>query len=162
MYRMFYKKTEDIIEGKLVYRQGDYSFDFIPFSTDKFDTIVGEQSTTSLLINTLQIEISIQSKRLLYIWGYCPLFNYQEADIPEIKFEDGEITLLSDAALDIGVSMNISNGLKWSLYGDKKTGWSVVTYHDKWQNSKFIRIANGCIVGLIDMQISCLCLNPDT
>lgn len=55
--------------GRLVYRELEYSLDFVEYSVDDLDELSGDGGRTSLTVHTLQIEIGISTGGLLYPWG---------------------------------------------------------------------------------------------
>src|SRR5438067_1407980 len=58
--------------GVLFYSKREYSFRFVPASPDQLTERVGERGVTSLSVGTLQIEVGIEHKRALYVWGLHP------------------------------------------------------------------------------------------
>ena len=60
------------LEGQLIYNSEEYSFDFRPRSNQELSNRVGNEGTTSITIDTLQIEVDIESGLALYVFGYYP------------------------------------------------------------------------------------------
>ena len=148
MKTFLYQENDSILHGKQIYRRGEYSFDFLPKNHDELNELVGTMGTTSLSIDTLQIEIGIENRNLLYIWGYHPYFNWKTASIPDIKAILGSVVLSSNQKLESGVSLTVDKSQKWQTFHDANSGWIVITRHEDFLTGTCIKIADGCFVEL--------------
>ena len=115
--------------------------------------------TTSLSIGTLQIEIGIEKRNLLYVWGYHPFFNWKTTSIPEPEAFLGSVTLLPEHKLESGVSLAVDEGQKWRTFHDTNSGHIVITKHENFLAGKLIKIADGCIIELKENSLSSLVLH---
>lgn len=159
MNQFSYQKSNRILAGKQIYRRNEYSFDFIPASPDFIRKLIGDKGSTSLSIDTLQIEVSIQQNRLLYVWGYYPWFKWKKKDLPEMNYSDGEV-FLSEQELVMGVSIDIDASKNWFTLYDEETGRIVVTYTENFADANMIRITNDTLLGLKKNMLQCLCIHP--
>lgn len=97
----FYRAYKPLL-GRLVYRELEYSLDFVEYSVDDLDELSGDGGRTSLTVHTLQIEIEIEIEigistgRLLYPWGLIPLMQVVKKPLIE---PDGYMGCLLQQAL---------------------------------------------------------------
>jgi hypothetical protein len=161
MKKFSYQENDSILQGKQIYRRSEYSFDFLPHNHDELKEQVGAMGTTSLSIGTLQIEIGIEKRNLLYVWGYHPYFNWETASIPEPEALLGDVTLSSEHKLESGVSLAVDAGQKWQTFHDANSGLIVITRREDFLAGTCIEIANCCIVELKKNSLSSLVLHVE-
>lgn len=161
MITFAYREQDTILHGKQVYRKSEYAFDFLPENQDELSRLAGGMGNTSLSVGTLQIEVGIENRNLLYVWGYHPYFNWRTAAIPEIKVRPGSVILSSSHELRPGVSLVVDEGQSWQTFCD--TGWArvLITKREVLPagDSTFIEIASGCFVELVENSLVSLVLH---
>ncbi|MCL4872324.1 MAG: hypothetical protein KJ063_25465 [Anaerolineae bacterium] len=148
MKKFSYKELDSILHGKQIYRRNEYSFDFLPDNHDELKELIGAMGTTSLSIGTLQIEISIENRKLLYVWGYHPYFNWKTASILEPEAFLGSVTLSPKHKLEPGVSLAVAEDEKWQTFHDANSGCIVVTRYEDFLTGTCIKIADDCTIEL--------------
>lgn len=156
-----YQKQNCILHGKQIYQKDEYSFDFIPNDQNVLRELAGTMGTTSLSIGTLQIEIGIEHKNLLYVWGYHPWFNWKTTLLPEIRFSLGCVTLSSDHKLTEGITLAIDEGQNWQTFRDSNLGYIIITRCEDFLKHSLIKIADGCMAELKGDSLLSLCLRVE-
>lgn len=111
------KKNTENVKGVLAYRKAEHSLSFELSSDQK--SLIGLQGRTSLTFQTLQVEIDIASKRLLYPWGYFPIVNAISGDISEFDSQNGSVTV-QGMVLQPGVSIEYLSARKWKKIFDRR------------------------------------------
>lgn len=150
----FCKKDRPLL-GKLVYRESEYSLDFIECSSDDFSKLSGDEGCTSLTVHTLQIEIGVSTGKLLYPWGLFPLIHAMDKSliIPDSYY--GELSFKTEKnKIRPGVSIDFSGSESWELCKDPSSGWiflgdpSIAQYSCsiEFANDVIASMANDCIV----------------
>ncbi|HET7176632.1 MAG TPA: hypothetical protein VFK21_11570 [Gammaproteobacteria bacterium] len=112
----FIDKNAEKVKGILAYRKEEHSLSF-ELSSDQKD-LIGFQGRTSLTFQTLQAEVDIASKRLLYLWGYFPIVNAISGDISELDSQNASVTV-QDVVLRPGVSIEFLSARKWKKVFDR-------------------------------------------
>lgn len=148
MQTFSFQENQFVLQGQQIYRKNEYSFDFLLDNDSMLKEHAGKMGTTSLSIGTLQIEIAIENKALLYVWGFHPYFNWQSKQIPEVETILGTVILTSDCELQQGVALSISDGQNWQTFHDASSEQIVITKSDEFLTGTNIRINNCCIVEL--------------
>lgn len=94
------------VRGCLRYVREDYAFNF------RMD--VGEQerfgkgSTTSFVVNTLQLEVAVDSSLCLYVWGYCPMGRWEQSLLSPPIGQTGSLRASHGKPLEHGVAVGLS------------------------------------------------------
>ena len=154
-----YRESDAILHGIPIYRKGEHSFEFLMKDDAELIAVAGKMGTTSLSIGTLQVEIGIESRNLLYVWGYHPRFNWRTAVIPIPKVIPGVVTLKSDVNLELGVSLSLEEGGLWQTFYDANSEYVAITRNEDFLSGIPIQIADGCIVVLKAGVLSSLLLH---
>lgn len=111
------------LEGELVYRDADHAFDFVPASMGIAREHAGASGATSLLLGTLQLEVSAESGVVLYPWGYHPKAAWRASSLSPAAVRRGAVRALSDAPLVAGISRDVAPSARWTTSYDSKSGW---------------------------------------
>lgn len=143
------KEMQEIEKRLLVYREEEYSFDIEPHDGTGY---------TSILINDLQLEINDIGK-LLYVWGLCPLNNFQNTDEFPKKYQTKNIFANLENAIIPGVSYKLNELERWPIYINKKNGW-VCIGNPTIENQKLIEFAPNCILAINELDAVALWLLP--
>ena len=137
-----------IPQMSLVYREEDYSFDTVPLKLEGF---------TSILINDLHLEITYERK-IIYVWGLCPLTNYLKTDKIPDNYTGGEVTVILDNPTP-GISKRLNDDKRWPVYINKKKGW--VCIGDPHSSAELsIEFIPNCIAVLDKDRLKALWLKP--
>jgi hypothetical protein len=141
-----------VLKGKHVYRREDYAFDFLPASIEQLRCGIGDLGTASLTIHELQIEMDVETGRLVYVWGYCPWFSWIETDMPlDGPVVDGAVFAL-EHELDRGEARSIppTQREQWRIMHNPSSGWviAIAASTEDTGTDILVRITEGCILGL--------------
>jgi hypothetical protein len=151
----------DCLKGRLKYRREDNAFDFEPSSVDELVKRTGSQGITSLALGTLQIELGVETGRLLYVWGYHPSSGWATQELVDVDSETGCLAVTSDAPLVSGVSLSLGQADAWTTMFDSRSGWVAVEPVKPGRVDQYIEIAENVLIGLADQQIVSLRLRPE-
>jgi hypothetical protein len=135
-------------EGSVVYRTDDRAFDFAPH--------VHSYEATSLLAGTLQLEIDVPTRRLLYVWGYSPAESWEDARLSMPIGEDLGVFVDDEVTLTQGVSRPLPGD--WRPRWDKASRTFVAEQLDL-EVDCYARIGQSCTIGLAGRQIGALWLS---
>lgn len=148
------------LKGSLVYRQEEHSFDFLLTSNSDIASRLGESGTTSIALGTLQIEIDVQSRQLLFVWGYYPLLKANRVkSIIRPEIVKGGIYLDTGESLTAGASISLAETSDLVTVIDDETGWIQVE-RSSMKGDVFIEFASGCVAGLRRAELVSLLLMP--
>jgi hypothetical protein len=147
------------IEGDLFYVQDELSIDFRPDPDFNFTPVVGSRGNTSLLLDTLQIEVSAEYRTALFVWGYWPNINWTDGKVDPHIAEEGTLIFDDFLDLEIGISQELSLD-NWITQYDKTTGWIRVS-EKKPINEDLVRIATNTLLGISEGVLSSIMLKPD-
>ena len=149
------------LPGRVVYRAADYAFDFEIQSHKDLSDRVGQHGTTSLLIGTLQIEVSIETGLLLYVWGYCPSTQWSRATVIPAFRKSGCVKLISSNRLEVGISEKYVKIMQWPIVYDDESGWICVGKADQPMGANWIEFATDTIAVVQGTVLYALLLRPD-
>lgn len=133
----------------LVYRDEEYSFDIDPYENEGF---------TSILVNDLQLEINDQGE-VLYVWGYCPLINYEETTAFPKKIQKKSLFAILVPPPIPGVSYKLNENERWNIYINKKKGW-ICLGNPKTKNVQMVEFSPHCVATLENQEIIAIWLHP--
>lgn len=125
-----------------------------------YGLLSGIEGTTSLLFGTLQIEVDVATRRLLFIWGYHPLMKAHLVDIQLPKPTRGALFIASGRPFTPGVSLSIAEADKVVTYLDPDSGWIQISKSVGVEVNKYVEFATGTIAGLHEDALTSLFLKP--
>src|SRR5689334_21313519 len=97
------------LQGKLVYRAYEHSFDFKVESEPELLRHAGNKGTTSVLVGTLRIEIGIETGNALFVWGLHSHNSQWKRDRLERVFsEKGCVKVSFDCEANVGISQELA------------------------------------------------------
>jgi hypothetical protein len=143
------QNPQEVQKFSLVYRAEDYSFDVEPLDGS---------GDTSIMINDLQLEIDHEG-RILYVWGLCPLIEYQETDEIPQKYKVYSLVALLDKPPVPGISYRLNEESRWPVYINKKKGW-VCLGDPKTKNKELIEFAPNCVATMDEQELIAIWLHP--
>lgn len=106
-----YYYSNQIIDGTLVYRRSENSFDFLSNNTGDI----------SILIKYLQITINASNNRMISVWGLHPHHLWKKTNLVTPTFKDGIVECIGN--YESGVSYRIEEYENWDTYFDQSNGW---------------------------------------
>ncbi|MCC8373917.1 MULTISPECIES: hypothetical protein [Photorhabdus] len=149
------------LQGKLIYRESEYSIDFIDYSEVEVERKTGNQGCTSLTIGTLQIEVGVESGKLLYPWGLYPLQHCESRELIIPTMLPGEIFVyLNNTKLIQGVAMDIPNINLWPAFRDPSTKWICIGDDELIGGITVIQFADNVAMALRNDSLMSLWIKP--
>ncbi|MFJ7903084.1 hypothetical protein ACIQ6V_21750 [Streptomyces sp. NPDC096198] len=145
------------LDGVLTYDDSEYGFSFDARSPKALGERLGTKGVTSALIGTLQLEIDVESREIVYVWGYFPNVRGDVGDLEAPVASPGRVFLSSDDFLEAGVSFDVP-GKPWRVTYDPSSGWVALRLSDA--PATLVQIADGTVVGLDDGALVSLWLRP--
>ncbi|MER6630095.1 hypothetical protein ABT301_17975 [Streptomyces sp. NPDC000987] len=146
------------LEGVLIYDESEYGFSFSVQSGNSLSDRLGSEGVASVLIGALQLEVDIESREVLFVWGYFPNVRGVVAELSAPKFTSGRVFISSDHSFKSGVSCEIPGGERRVSY-DPSSGWVAICLNDA-IDAKFVQIANGTVLGVGDGDLVSVWLHP--
>ena len=110
------------VEGILEYRARDYAFAFLPSDPAALRTLVGDQGTTSLVFGSVQVEVSVDSGRCLFAWGYSPRQGWRPGSISGLPDVRSGACFTSGVLLRPGVSIGVIGSTDILVSHDAESG----------------------------------------
>jgi hypothetical protein len=161
--KVTYTTTENALCGDLIYRSYEYSIDFINDTLDKPAIDIGNKGCFSLAIGTLQVEVDIETKKILYPWGYFPIINYIPAKIDMPNFLHGSIYVdVDELDLTNRIAYKIPKSDSWKTFKDMRSNWIYIG-NDKNINDNgitYVEFAKNSALGIKDNNIVALSIKP--
>ncbi|MFD5229119.1 hypothetical protein ACFY9S_37290 [Streptomyces sp. NPDC012474] len=146
------------LEGVLTYDESEYGFSFSAQNGEALSERLGSEGVTSLLIGTLQLEVDIESREVLFAWGYFPNVRGFVSKLSPPRCKSGRVFISSEHSFVPGVSFEVP-GDGWRVEYDPSTGW--ITIHLKnAADVELVRIASGTVLGIENGDLTSVWLNP--
>ena len=161
MEASFVTHEGDELEGSLVYATQDHAFRFDPGSPAAMAERTGTAGVTSLAIGTLQIEVGVGSRLVLFVWGLHPRAQWVEDRLTGPAFRRGTVEVLYPPGLRRGVSVGLAEVKAWSTVFDPETGWLRVAPSGELRDDTHVLVATGVVLGLRrDGELGSIWLQP--
>jgi hypothetical protein len=148
------------LEGLVVFRDLEHSFDFVNLAPSDLEDRVGNSGLTSLSIGTMQIEVSLATHCLLFVWGLHPRTQWISGIVDPPNFKSGGVQLTCPSHLDSGVSVKVLGMTGWLTTYDEKSGWVRTHLGIPKADTETIGIASDTVIGLAGDQLNSVWLNP--
>lgn len=148
------------LDGSLVYAESDHAFGFRAGSPMVLRDLVGDAGVTSLSIDTLQIEVAVATRVVLFVWGLHPRTRWQTGALEPPSSRPGRIRVADSVRLEAGVSVGLVRGATWLTTYDPGTGWLRVAEAGNLETEDRVLVATGTVIGLLDGKINSLWLQP--
>jgi len=142
--------------GRCVYVQSDHSLDFV--LDDARDR--GAIDRTSLTLGMLQLEVDIQTRLLMYVWGYHPRAAWKEGVVNAPRAVPGGVRIDPSVHLAPGVSQAVGDEQSWFSTYDAKNGWLFIDRHSNEAPDAVVEFARGILIGLASSRCVALWLHP--
>lgn len=147
------------VMGMPSYAIGDHAFDF-QIDSLQSDMSICSQPTTSLAIDTLQLEVAVDSARCLYIWGYCPMGMWRRSTLSPPTGLPGSLKADPDESLIPGVSVTLGEAALASVWFDPDTGWFCVGEKEAEPSAEVVEFATRCLAVVANGRLSSLWTQP--
>ncbi|GAA1719357.1 hypothetical protein [Streptomyces yatensis] len=152
-------QPSNALPGELLYSKSEYGFRFQAANAKELVTNEGGRGFTSVSIDTLQIEISVQTCRALYVWGYEPYTSWRNEDFDAPEARPGLVFLQPSEPYEEGVSLSIP-ARHWGRRYNRSTGWFATSPHDRDDAEWHVEIAKGIVLGGSTQGIQSVYLRP--
>lgn len=116
------------------------------------------EGVSSIVIDTLQIEVGLPRYDALYVWGYYPQSSWQISNLPEPVSTPGLIKL-TGCMLEPGISDSVPNGNLWRTEYDPNKGWVRIA-PESGATDDLTEIADGVLLGEDHGVLSSVWLQP--
>jgi hypothetical protein len=152
--------TDSANDGLVIYREGDYAFDFHPLDPLHLSERTGDQGVSSLGIGSLQIEIGIETRLALFAWGYCPRQGWKEGHLDVPRIVQGQVQV-NDQPLGRGVSHPVGEEASdWRTTYDIDSGWVRIHRTSSTDSDQLVEIASGTLLDIRNGDLWSLWLHP--
>lgn len=118
----------------------------------------GDQGKSSLVIDSLQLEVGVETGEVLYVWGYCPDSSWLPAVLEQPAYSAARIAADVDPPLEESISVLLSRSF-WKIQFDRESGWILISSSEKADES-VSEIAEGILLGLVEAKINSIWLRP--
>jgi hypothetical protein len=147
------------LPGTLTYVKQDHSFGFEPADRQKLETRRGPDGSTSIEIGTLQIEVGVATRGLLYAWGYHPVGSWVQKALLPPEILGGSAWLAPGLILKPGVAHVLASVGQWRTWHDPLNGWIRVGPDDQ-DDTVTVMIADGVAIGIRGGFLQTVWLHP--
>lgn len=145
-----YKRTNEIIEGTLIYRKEDHSFDFEPMRSSDF----------TILIGYLNITFNSHTRAARQIWGLNSYDSWQHKTLQKPVSFKGDLLLDASIKIESGEAERIIEVDTWSTFYDKQSGWICIGHPEYHLAEIAIEFASSTIAILENHTLKAIWLKP--
>lgn len=153
------RQPSNSLPGELLYSRSEYGFRFQTADAKDLVTSEGSMGFASVSIDTLQIEVSVQTGRALYVWGYEPYTGWRNEKFNEPEAQPGMVILQPNEPFEEGISLSIP-AQHWGRRYDQSTGWFATSPGDRDNAEWHVEIAKGIVLGGSARGIQSIYLRP--
>ncbi len=148
------------LAGRQLYIPSDYAFDFVPADPIVLQQRTGRLGVSSVLIETLQLEIGIETRMALYVWGYCPHLSWAIADVVRPRSYVAALKVLTEHTLLPGDAINLDSSGAWQLKHDPTSNWFYAGLQDVHEDIEYVEFVEDGIAGLHNGALVSLWMRP--
>lgn len=148
-----------VLRGRPHYIIEDHSFSFL-MDVDQEERC-GKLGTTSFAIDTLQLEISIESKLCLFLSGYCPLGLWKGASLSPPTNKPGSLRANYKSPLHPAIVVGIDSMVPPYPWFDTNSGWFCMGRKEPQGGAAAVEFATGCLGVVVDRKLSSLWIKPE-
>lgn len=145
--------------GTLLFSEGEHSFRFEPRSIIDLSARTGDLGLTSASVGTLQLELDIESGRVLFVWGLHPRASWSRGRAQPRGALEGSVRRVPASGLVRGVAVSLAPVGAWKTVHDPSTGW-VRVHRDKGDDHEAVVVATGTVLGLTSGCLNSVWLQP--
>lgn len=154
--------TDKSLCGRMVYRESEYSIDFIDYSREEVALRGGSQGFCSLTVGTLQIEVGVETGRLLYPWGLCPLVNCESIHMSMKSIGCGGLYVdTKSLGMISGVAVEVPGSSLWRMFKDIATEWICIGDYDMGEKVRLVQFSKSAMISLRDETAIAVWLRPE-
>jgi hypothetical protein len=113
------------------------------------------------MIGTLQIEIGIETRLALFVWGlHSHISKWRKGPLPRVVSRPGCLKVLFDEEPVVGVSQGLAEVGEWRTTYDANTGWICVSANEHDVAESHREFAENTIAGLSNEKLVSVWLRP--
>lgn len=133
MTRLHYSIADEVehLAGDPIYLRNDHAFDFLPADAAAVRQHAGKLGTTSVVLDTLQLDVGIETGLCLWVHGYSPTTGWNLRSVVPPPSQAGGLRCSAEDGLRQGVSIRAMVG-KPSVYFDTSSGWFCAAATQAW------------------------------
>jgi len=148
------------LAGRLVYVSSDYAIDFvIEPAVEQSEQALWDQGC-SISLQTLELHLSCQSRRVLFPRGYFPKTMWKPATLPVPVSVAGEVYARAGDSFLAGVARSLAEADEWTCVYDSTTGWLRFGGSQERSSSTWVEFASEAVLELNDGGAVALWLHP--
>ncbi len=163
MNRLHFSVVEGMqpLSGEAVYVRGDHAFDFRPAYAAVARQRAGELGTAAIALDTLQLEVGVETGLCLWVSGYSPVTGWMSRAVVAPPVQHGGLQCNVDGGLQRGVSVRAMVGQP-TRYFDPSTGWFCATTTEAWLSAGegAVEVATDTIVLVGEDQLLAIFVRP--
>jgi hypothetical protein len=148
------------VNGHPRYVSEDYAFDF-EMDLGEQEQRLGKQDRTSFVIDTLQLEVGVDTSLCLYIWGYCPMGKWGLSSLSPPTARRGLLRAIHDKPLVSAVSIGLEHMMPVNAWFDPESGWFCMGNREVPSGAQAVEFATGCLAVVVDGRLSSLWVRPE-
>ncbi len=148
----------DALKGLPIYVVADHAFNFEAPIDSQALAVVGDAGTTSLVLDTLQVEVSIRTRRCLWLWGYSPRNSWVRGRIPEPTANEGAAEVVG-VQLNRGVAIRVAPDGGVRKVFDQATGW-FGAFTGATAGAQAVRISTDTVLLVADAMLTAVLVRP--
>jgi acyl dehydratase len=142
------------------YRTDEWAFDFDVLAPQDYIDRTVAGGVTSLAIGTLQLEVAVETKMVLYVWGMHPHTQWDRASLPAPTARPGLVTVRTPKPLLPGCTVSLAPVGAWATVYDEATGWVRVTPRGHTASETLVIVASGTALGITEDRIDAVWIQP--
>lgn len=146
--------------GQPIFRYSEYSLGFDVRVPGDISDRVGKGGVASAVVRTLQIDIAVESGAALFIWGYHPHINWQQAPVVPLNPQPGVVVVTMDEPFLADVGYRIPGSDSWTTVQDPVSGWLRVRAEHGVEDEQVVLIAQETGLGLVRDQLNSIWVRP--
>jgi hypothetical protein len=163
MSRLHYSIVESILplSGEAVYVHGDHAFNFRPADSAAARQRAGELGTAAITLDTLQVEVGVETGLCLWVSGYSPVTGWLSKAVVAPPIQPGGLQCTADGGLQRGISVRAMDG-EPTRYFDPSTGWFCAATTEVWLSTgeRAVEVATDTIVLVGEDQLLAIFVRP--
>lgn len=142
------------LRGRLLYQDdGDVEFLCAPESRADKLARTGSDGSVSLRIGSLQLEVGITTRQVLYAWGYSPRESWNAARCDLADMPPGAVFADPDHPFVPGQPVALDRPEEWLVDHDARSGWLRISSPSNEGTGTLTLIADGIAVGTYAKEI---------
>ena len=145
----------------MLYRSRDFAFDFELASRKELGRQKIGGNVSSIAVGTLQIEVSVEEKALLYVWGYHPRKMWCSGSFAPLPYRPGCVRLASELEIRKGISIKLAEVGDWPTVYSPDSGWICVGCAEVPLTSDRVEFATNTVAVVEKGRLLSLWLHPE-